>query len=322
MELEILTGELSNKILVLSTVGLIAVVLILAWLGRRQLGVVPSGLGAIFEHVYDFVNDTSHSFMGEKGERYTPFAMSIFLFVLMSNWSGLIPMPEISFRDAHGLHPHLIYETPTASYNTTLALALVSFLAFTYFGIRQKICGDPQPEPKEAVTVSPQGGAEAEVQAGEAGEAGDHHAQPGHGLFKGFGVWLVHYLGPVPMLWHQLTGAMRYLLLPVFAVLFCFLNIVEELARILSLSFRLYGNVYGEHQVKANLLESAHKFFAKLWTAGSTPGELVQGLLLGLLMWGISIFAMCIGTLAGFIQAFIFCILTLSYISHIVVDEH
>lgn len=304
-------AALSNQILMGSTAAVIAVALILAYLGRKELGVVSTGWGAVFEHVYDFVNDMSHSFMGERGERYTPFAMSVFLFVLLSNWSGLLPVPGMNFTSGGHSASHLIFETPTASYNTTLALAVVSFLAFTFYGLKQRICGDPIPEQKE----------KTEAAAGEESGAEAFEPEKGRGLFVGFFVWLAHYLGPVPSLWKQFSGVMRYGMVPLFAVLFCFLNVVEELARLLSLSFRLYGNIFGEHQVKSSLLGSGYNFLSSAFVSGASGGTVVSGVVMCLLMWLISLFVTFIGTLAGFIQAFVFCILTVSYIGHVVAEE-
>ena len=95
-------ASLGNQILIASTILVIVAALILAIIGRRQLGVVSTGMGAVFEHVYEFVNDMASSFMGERGERYAPFAMSIFLFVLLCNWSGLLPVPAMLFGGEEG----------------------------------------------------------------------------------------------------------------------------------------------------------------------------------------------------------------------------
>jgi F0F1-type ATP synthase membrane subunit a len=54
--------------------------------------------------------------------------------------------------------------------------------------------------------------------------------------------------------------------------------------------------------------------------AGAVAG-FGQGVLM-FVIWGSSLFVTLIGTLAGFIQAFIFAILTLYYISHAVADSH
>lgn len=311
-------AALSNIVVVFSTVLVVALVVLLAFLGRRGTGLVPSGWGAAFEHVYDFVGGLANDMIGREGHRYVPFAMSIFLFVLICNWSSLIPMPKFSheFYANLGLTEHAAepaatgavvgevpFEAPSVSFNTTLALAVVSFLSFNYYGLRRQISGSP---------------------ARQGASCQGEHDIPGHGLFKGFFVWLAHFLSPTQLLWKELTGALRYLLVPLLGCLFVMLNIVEELARLVSLSIRLYGNLFGEHQVKGRLMENLQVFLGQAHASlsdGSVGGMLGYGLM-GLLLWGSSFFVTCIGTLAGFIQAFIFFVLTLSYISHVCGDEH
>lgn len=290
--------NVENQILIGSTCLVILFILLGVIIARRQVGVVSEGWGAVLEMFYDFIEDMSLSFMGGRGRRYTPFAMSIFIFILLCNLSGLLPVPSIVF--GNGGHSHHIFEAPTASYNTALALAIISFLAFTFYGLQQKICGDPKPE------------------AGEAPPS-DMHLEEGHGLFAGFIVWLKHYLGEAKSV--KFDGIARYTMLPALAVLFCFLNVVEELARLISLSFRLYGNVYGEHQVKANLLESASHFFHSGLTESGSIFMMIQGIFVSILLWAVSLFVMFLGILAGGIQALVFCTLTISYISHVVCEE-
>ena len=310
----------ANRLLVMSTALVVAVVIAVAWLGRQGTGLVPHGMGAIFEHIWDWIDDLSQGMMGREGRRYVPFAMSIFLFVLASNWSGLLPMPKY----AHGEHgaaahaqasaeaeapaaeapeaeAHPLFEAPSVSFNTTLAMAMVSFLAFNFYGIRKSLEGPS-------------------AHAGE--EHGHGHGKPGvvGGLFN----WVTHFWQPTPMLWRDLSGAMRYMLVPLLACLFIVLNIVEEVARLVSLSIRLYGNIFGEHQVKLKLAETMQTFLGEATAsikAGALGGGVGFGMMAGLL-WVSSFFVMCIGTLAGFIQAFIFFVLTLSYISHAVAEEH
>lgn len=318
----------ANVILVYSTVLVVGLVVGVAWLGRQGTGLVPKGMGAIFEHIYDWIDDLAQGMMGREGRRYVPFAMSIFLFVLASNWSGLITFPAFESHDvavaqveleaavashgeaqeAGGEHGHPIFEAPSVSFNTTLALAMVSFLAYYFYGIRKSL------EPR--------------AHHGHDDPHGGHHEPVAPGVVGGLLQWLGHYWQPTPMLWKDLSGALRYLLVPLLALLFIVLNVVEELARLLSLSIRLYGNVSGEHQVKGKLLETMQGFLTDAGSMLSDPGGLAglagtvgYGLMAGLL-WGSSFFVACIGTLAGFIQAFIFFVLTLSYIAHAVAEEH
>ena len=317
----------ANRVVVISSAIVVGLIVVLAWIGRRGTGIVPSGLGAIFEHVDDFVDDMAYSMMGRTGRNYVPFAMSIFLFVLIANWSSLLPMPAFPVEGVAGEvgQAEPIFEAPSVSFNTTLALAVVTFLAFNYYGLRGRIVGEP-PLPGESEPSAPEAQPVGDASAvGESEKKSEpvHEGQHGYGLFKGFFVWLAHFLSPTPSLWRELTGALRYLLVPLLGCLFVVLNIVEELARLISLSIRLYGNLYGEHQVKAKLMETMAGFVdqAKAGVAEGSASAIGYGVMT-LLLWGSSFFVTCIGTLAGFIQAYIFFVLTLSYISHVVGDEH
>ncbi len=303
----------ANVTLFLSTLLVVGVVVVLAWSGRRGMGPVPKGLGAVFEHTYDWVDELARDMMGPQGRRYVPFAMSIFLFVLLSDWSGLLPVPKFASagpeaavhqaeaeKSPEQVEAHPLFEAPSVSFNTTLALALVSFLSFNYYGLRKNLEGD----------------------------RGENHGQAGHhrrrGGMRGVITWLAHFWEPTPMLWRDLSGVMRYLLVPVLACLFIVLNVVEEVARLISLSIRLYGNIFGEHEVKTQLTSTMGSFLDQSGASfhtGAVGGGLGFGMM-ALLLWFSSFFVMCIGTLAGFIQAFIFFVLTLSYISHVAGDEH
>lgn len=317
-----------NRILVLSTVLVVAAVIGVSMLARKGTGLEPSGMGAVFEHIYDWIDDLSQGMMGREGRRYVPFAMSIFLFVLASNWSGLLPMPKFGHEAPAAAHAqaeaephapaaeeaHPPFEAPSVSFNTTLALAVVSFLAFNFYGIRKNLEG-PSSHAEDLHAVA--------GDAADDGHGHDHHEHKGGGL-GGLVTWVAHFWQPTPMLWRDLEGPMRYLLVPLLGCLFIVLNIVEEVARLVSLSIRLYGNIYGEHQVKGNLTSTMQDFLGQA-SASFQTGGIGGGLGFGTmacLLWVSSFFVMCIGTLAGFIQAFIFFVLTLSYIAHAVAEEH
>ncbi len=102
---------------------------------------------------------------------------------------------------------------------------------------------------------------------------------------------------PVYMLWIML------LLVPLFLIL----NIVELLARVLSLSVRLFGNMLGEHIVGVALI---------LFTTIVLKLFVVAGIITYLL----PLFVFFLGVITGVVQAFIFAILTLTYISSAVVE--
>jgi F0F1-type ATP synthase membrane subunit a len=320
---------LHHQLIVGSSVLVVALLIVLALLGRSQIGVVPRGFGAAFEHVFDWIDGMCQDMIGPHSRQYVPFLMSLFLYILVANWSGLLPLPVFNAHVDHEVAahveenpaqivegetpaaeegeahaPHIAYEAPTVSFNTTLALAIISFFAFNYYGLKKNIFPSSTGHAHD--------------------HEGDSHHHHSSGGFSGLVSWVGHFFQPTPMLWNSLEGPMRYFLVPLLCLLFVCLNIVEELARILSLSIRLFGNISGEHQVKVNLLNVMGTFLTNSLSMFKV-GNLVGGpgfLALAGLIWGASIFATLLGALAGFIQAMVFMILSLVYIAHAVADEH
>lgn len=320
-----------HQLIVGSTVIVVAVLVVLGIIARGQIGIVPRGLGAAFEHVFDWIDGLAEDMIGHGSRQYVPLLMSFFLFILVSNWSGLLPLPifnvdaeytaQMQQHEQHAPsdpasviesdepvtksheHVHFAYEAPTVSFNTTLALAIISFLAFNFYGIKKN--------------VMPSTGGHAHDHEGD-----DHHHHSSGGI-GGLWTWILHFIQPVPMLWHSLEGPLKILVPPLFVLFLC-LNIVEELARILSLSIRLFGNISGEHSVKVNLLGVLSEFLGNAFAALKVGGLGYAGFSLGLagMIWGASIFATLLGALAGFIQAMVFMILSLVYIAHAVADDH
>lgn len=323
-----------HQLLVASTVIVVTVLILLGVLARGQIGIVPRGFGAAFEHVFDWIDGLSQDMIGPGSRQYVPILMSFFLFILASNWSGLLPLPVFNVDSAYASqlsahsneghaqpdlatviegetpvesedhHLHFAYEAPTVSFNTTLALAVISFLAFNFYGIKKN--------------VMPSAGGHHHDHEGD-----EHHTHSSGGI-GGIFTWLGHFIQPTPMLWNSLEGVARYALVPLLLVLFLCLNIVEEVARILSLSIRLFGNISGEHSVKVNLLGVLGKFLNQSLSALKVGGIGSGVFHFGLagLIWGASVFATLLGALAGFIQAMVFMILSLVYIAHAVADEH
>ncbi len=75
---------------------LVALLLCLtAALGRKRIGRIPSGFGVVLERYLLFIRDdvVYPNFGGaEHGRRFVPFFCSIFLFILLANLLGLIPL--------------------------------------------------------------------------------------------------------------------------------------------------------------------------------------------------------------------------------------
>jgi F-type H+-transporting ATPase subunit a len=96
-----------------------------AALSRAQDPVVPAAeLGSrnIAELLVQLVVSQSDTIIGKQGRKYVPFFGTFFFFILVSNLMGLLP----------GFAP------PTGNLNTTLGLALVSFIGYNVIGVREQ----------------------------------------------------------------------------------------------------------------------------------------------------------------------------------------
>jgi len=87
-------------------------------LGTRGRAVVPSRVQSLAELSYGFVYKMVEDVTGKDGLKYFPYIMTLFLFILFSNFLGLIPM---SF-------------TTTSHIAVTAILAVAVFLAVTILG--------------------------------------------------------------------------------------------------------------------------------------------------------------------------------------------
>ena len=133
-----------------------AIVILIAFLATRNLKMVPSGWQNVLEMIVTGLNAQIAGTMGKRGSFLAPFIISLFLFLLVSNWLGLIPT----------------LSSPTNDLNTTLGLALLV------------------------------------------------HSL---GLYMKGAHYLAHFFKPTPV--------------------FVIINAIEEIAKPITLSFRLFGNI-------------------------------------------------------------------------------
>ncbi|MFH0890473.1 MAG: F0F1 ATP synthase subunit A [Candidatus Liptonbacteria bacterium] len=101
---------------------------------RKRLKLVPGGLQNLFEAFMEFILDMMDSVLGDrhKSEKYLPLIATIFLFVMFSNWFGLLPgVGSIMF---YGAETVPLLRAPSADLNFTLALAVITVLTVNLFG--------------------------------------------------------------------------------------------------------------------------------------------------------------------------------------------
>jgi len=218
----------------------IALILVVRWaVGTPKL--VPSRGQTVVETVVVGLRDAMEPIVGKKMIKPVfPLLISFFIFILIMNWSGLLPGAGTIGLVHEGGEFKTIFRPADSDLNTTLALTIVSFVAWLYFVLR----------------------------------------------YAGIGVLLKDIFGNKASK-KDVHILLYFALTPIF-FLVGFIEIISILSRLLSLSFRLYGNVFGGE----NLLDSMYHIFPFLLPVPFYALEL----------------------LVGVVQAFVFTVLTAVYI--------
>lgn len=228
--------------------------IILAVLGSRNLQDKPKAwslqniLESAFEALYNFMQN----FAGERTRSFFPIVGTLFLFILVMNWIGLLPgFGSIGLweeQEGQRLFVPLL-RGATTDLNTTVALAICAVLSLQVYGLRTL-------------------GARAYLGRFVA-----------IGKFVAFGRALLK------------EGQVRVNLLfqGVLELFIGVLDIFEEITKIISFSFRLFGNMFG--------------------------GEVLLAVMAFLAPYVVSIPFMALEIFGGFIQALIFAILSTAFLS-------
>ncbi|MEZ4734045.1 MAG: F0F1 ATP synthase subunit A [Caldilineaceae bacterium] len=82
-------GWLTNSVLTTLVVDLILILIAVS--ATRKMNLVPSGLQNAMEAIVEYLFGLAESVSGRAAITYFPWVATIFLFVVISNWSGLIP---------------------------------------------------------------------------------------------------------------------------------------------------------------------------------------------------------------------------------------
>jgi F-type H+-transporting ATPase subunit a len=207
-----ITNAVAMEVLV---VGFLLIVFIMV---RSSLSVEsPGGLQHMFEGINGFIEGQSRDVIGQHSERFTPFLVTLGLFILIANLFGVVP----------GL------ESPTASPVVPLGCAICAFVYYQLQGFRASGVG-----------------------------------------------YLKHFLGP--MWW------LSPLMLP--------LEIISHLARLMSLTIRLYANMFA--------------------------GDMVTLVFFSLIPLAVPVVFLGLHIGVALLQAYIFVLLTTVYLAGAVATEH
>jgi F-type H+-transporting ATPase subunit a len=183
----------------------------------------PTRIQSIIEAIIEFLHGLIKDTLGRKPIRIGPIAISLFIFLLVANWLGLVP----------------VFKSPTNDVNTTTGLALFSIGLLHYYSVK----------------------------------------------FRRPGGYVKHYFSVVTPKLLPIGWLIRGL--------FAMLEFIQELSRPVTLSFRLYFNIFVGELMVALIISLFPAFIAPF------PG----------VVW--LLFSLFVGA----VQAFIFTMLTIAYIA-------
>ncbi len=249
----------------------ICVMLLVMWVAKKattNMTLVPHKWQNVFEAIVEFLYSEVEKIVGPKqAPRAFPMLATLFLFILLSNWIGLLPgVGTVGWgagkgfltigTGEHDMKVPLI-RPPTADLNLTIGLAVSVFILWLIL------------------------------------------------TFRELGVWgfIVHTFGP--------KGGLKGVMGKVVAVIFLLVGVIELVSiaiRPLTLSVRLYGNIYAGEAV-------IHAMSSMLDDAGPVL-SMLGGILFPLPFYFMEL-------LVGLLQAMVFTLLSAVYIqlstTH---DEH
>lgn len=117
--------NITSSILTMWIISIILIVTLIAL--TRGLKRVPGRGQNAIEALYEGLENFGLSLGGPAAKRYIPLFVVLFIYILASNWSGLLPV----------VGRIELFRAPTSDVNITIGLALVSFSIFHIEGIRR-----------------------------------------------------------------------------------------------------------------------------------------------------------------------------------------
>lgn len=205
-------GKTINTIRMLRMMLIVDLILIFfALLVRRKIKFRPGKLQVVAEMLYGSFEGLVGESLGSSNLHFTPYLLTLFLFIWVGNLIGLLPIPGIS--------------EPTRNLNVTIGLGLMAIIVVQYNAVRKK------------------------------------------------GLW----------------GHIKSFAEPMFFL--APLNIIGEVSKVVSIAFRLFGNIMGGAIIVI------------------VVSELVRYVMVPIVLSGF------FGLFAGTVQAFVFTMLAMSYLA-------
>jgi ATP synthase subunit 6 len=291
---EALGWTVQYGILFWSTVVMVIVALLGWWLGRR-LKKVPGRRQVVAEMIVDFFDGLCRDVLGPgRGRSYLPVFGSLFLFITVANVIGVVPLSGL-----------------TAGYFPAAGLEVGGerFRDFNDDGAWQP--GEPAVGPGgETIWTphAPEGEPGAEREYRRAGFFIPPVEEPTRNINVPMGISIMLAIGMyAAVVFHKgIKGLIRAFTEPLWFMLP--LNMVSAVAQIVSVSFRLFGNIFGGAIIFVIAVTIIYNLIPPvLDVVGVT---LASWLIIGFL-----------GLFVGVVQAFVFTMLWLTYHGDVLAEE-
>lgn len=104
---------------------------VIAYLMTRNLSLVPNKMQLVGEKMIGFFWGLTDSMVGEKGRKHVPLVASLFIFILIANLSGQLPLRIFHLKEGE-------FASPTNDINLTAALAVIVLVYYIAVGIKAK----------------------------------------------------------------------------------------------------------------------------------------------------------------------------------------
>lgn len=216
----------------LDTILVDSLIVLLILAVRKRLSLVPGKLQTIVESLISEFYSITESVAGKNALKIFPFFMTFFIFILLANWTGLIPgISAIGLKENNSIVPFL--RPATSDFNVTLGLALVSVVATHILSIKT--------------------------------------------------IGIADYLS-------------RYFSLNPINLFIGFLEIISEITKVVSLSFRLFGNIFA--------------------------GEIVLGTVSSIFAIAFPLPFLMLEFVVGLVQALVFAMLTMAFMAILMTPHH
>ncbi|MCX6720499.1 MAG: F0F1 ATP synthase subunit A [Candidatus Staskawiczbacteria bacterium] len=126
--------HITNGLILALIVSLILIVF--AVIFRKKIKMVPGLVQGAVEMIMEVFLNLMESVLGskEKAEKYLPIVLTIFVFILTSNWMGILPGVGSIVYNEGGIRVPL-FRSPAADLNFTLAFAVMAVIVTNFFGV-------------------------------------------------------------------------------------------------------------------------------------------------------------------------------------------